>query len=228
MTEPFSGSSARADSARAGESRPEQDEPVVIRDKRRIDPNGETPLHTEDPLQAAEEALVSDEIVEAERQLAERTADLQRLQAEFANYRKRVDRDRVIIGEQAAGKVVAALLPVLDDIDRARQHGDLDGAFKAVADQLDGILAKFGLASFGEVGDPFSPELHEAVMHSESEDVQVPTCTTVMRRGYRQGERLLRPAMVGVSDPVDPVVAGPFEPDSDESAAPDPVEESGS
>ncbi|SDI78526.1 molecular chaperone GrpE [Frankineae bacterium MT45] len=207
MTEPFSGSSARAESARAGSGHSEQEqEPVVIRDKRRIDPNGEAPRSVEDPLLAAEEALVADEVSEVESQLAERTADLQRLQAEFANYRKRVDRDRVIIGEQAAGKVVAALLPVLDDIDRARQHGDLDGAFKTVADQLDAALANFGLASFGEVGDPFSPELHEAVMHSESEDVQVPTCTTVMRRGYRQGERLLRPAMVGVSDPVEPAL----------------------
>jgi molecular chaperone GrpE len=140
----------------------------------------------------------------SDAELAERTADLQRLQAEFANYRKRVDRDRVVVGELAAGRVIADLLPVLDDIDRARAHGDLTGALKAVADQLDTVLAKHGLVAFGEVGDRFDPARHEAVMHEESTAVQVPTTTTVMRRGYEYHDRLLRPAMVGVTDPVAP------------------------
>ena len=109
--------------------------------------------------------------------------------------------DRVVVGELAAGRVIADLLPVLDDIDRARAHGDLTGAFKAVADQLDTVLAKHGLVAFGEVGDRFDPARHEAVMHEESPEVTEPTATTVLRRGYKQGDRLLRPAMVGVTDP---------------------------
>jgi molecular chaperone GrpE len=100
--------------------------------------------------------------------------------------------------------VLASLLPVLDDIDRAREHGDLTGAFKAVADQLEAVLAKHGLVGFGEAGDPFDPSVHEAVMHAESDEVDRPTATAVMRRGYRHGERLLRPAMVGVTDPAAP------------------------
>jgi molecular chaperone GrpE len=133
--------------------------------------------------------------------LEERTRDLQRVQAEFANYRKRVERDRVALAEAAVGNALVGLLPVLDDIDRARAHGDLTGAFKSVADQLETVLSKLGLAAFGEPGDPFDPTVHEAVMHEESPEVSEPTATTVLRRGYKQGDRLLRPAMVGVTDP---------------------------
>jgi molecular chaperone GrpE len=140
-------------------------------------------------------------LAELQNQVDERTADVQRVQAEYANYRKRMERDRVAIAETATAAVVSALLPVLDDIDRAREHGDLTGGLKAVADQLDGVLAKLGLEAFGAVGDPFDPTMHEAVTHDERDDVQTSTCTLVMRRGYRIGERLLRPAMVGVSDP---------------------------
>ncbi len=123
------------------------------------------------------------------------------MQAEYANYRKRAERDRLAAGDVAVSRVLAELLPVLDDIDRARTHGDLTGALKAVADQFDAIVGKLGLQAFGEVGDPFDPAIHEAVLHDESDAVLVPTATTVMRRGYQHGERLLRPAMVGVSDP---------------------------
>jgi molecular chaperone GrpE len=136
--------------------------------------------------------------------LEERTRDLQRVQAEFANYRKRVERDRVALAEAAVGSALVGLLPVLDDIDRARAHGDLTGAFKSVADQLETVLGKLGLAAFGEPGDPFDPTIHEAVMHEESTVgavVSEPTATTVLRRGYKHGDRLLRPAMVGVTDP---------------------------
>jgi len=181
---------------------------VVIHDRRRIDPiTGE--VRHPDPDPAAYRATsVAPPLPgvgrSSEAELAERTADLQRLQAEFANYRKRVDRDRVVVGELAAGRVIADLLPVLDDIYRARAHGDLTGALKAVADQLDTVLAKHGLVAFGEVGDRFDPARHEAVMHEESTAVQVPTTTTVMRRGYEYHDRLLRPAMVGVTDPVAP------------------------
>jgi len=189
-------------------SGPDEPDRVVIHDRRRIDPiTGE--VRHPDPDPAADRATsVAPPLPgvgrSSEAELAERTADLQRLQAEFANYRKRVDRDRVVVGELAAGRVIADLLPVLDDIDRARAHGDLTGALKAVADQLDTVLAKHGLVAFGEVGDRFDPARHEAVMHEESTAVQVPTTTTVMRRGYEHHDRLLRPAMVGVTDPVAP------------------------
>ena len=139
--------------------------------------------------------------------LAERTADLQRLQAEYANYRKRADRDRLAAGELAISRVLVDFLPVLDTLDRAEEHGDLTGGLKAIADQLIEIFGKLGLVSFGQVGDPFDPSIHEAVLHDESPDVEVPTCTTVMRPGYMHNDRLLRAAMVGVSDPATPPAA---------------------
>ena len=131
----------------------------------------------------------------------ERTRDLQRISAEYANYRKRVERDRALVGEQATGAVLAALLPVLDDLDRAREHGDLVGPFGTVADQLTAALGKFGLTPFGEKGDPFDPTRHEAVAHLTSAEVTEPTCVDILRRGYLLGERMLRPALVAVADP---------------------------
>lgn len=133
--------------------------------------------------------------------LDELTRDLQRVTAEYANYRKRVDRDRTQVQEQATGTVLAALLPVLDDLDRARSHGDLVGPFAAVADQLTAALGKFGLTAFGEEGDAFDPQLHEAVSHRSSPDVTETTAVEIMRRGYLLGDRLLRAALVGVADP---------------------------
>ncbi|HEX8630112.1 MAG TPA: nucleotide exchange factor GrpE [Catenuloplanes sp.] len=134
-------------------------------------------------------------------ELDERTRDLQRVTAEYANYRKRVDRDRGVAAEQTTGAVLTALLPVLDDLDRAREHGDLVGPFAAVAEQLGTALGKFGLTAFGEKGDAFDPTRHEAVAHLTSADVHEPTCVEVMRRGYLLGERMLRPALVAVADP---------------------------
>ncbi len=203
----------------AGEA--EEAPPVVIRDRRKVDMHGDKPRTP----QAADTGAPADQAPSAkaepsdlEKQLAERTADLQRLQAEYANYRKRVDRDRLASGEMATARVLESLLPVLDDIDRAAAHGDLTGAFKAVADQLTGVLGKLGLESFAEVGDPFDPAIHEAVMHDESPDVQAPTATLVMRRGYRVGDRLVRPAMVGVSDPAPAESTAAAESDGSESA----------
>lgn len=146
---------------------------------------------------------VQAELLDLREQLADRTADLQRLSAEYANYRKRVDRDREVVGEVATGRVLAALLPVLDDIERAAAHGDLTGAFKAVADKLVTALAGLGLEPFGAEGDRFDPSVHEAVLQTEDETgaVTEPVAAPVMRRGYRIGERLLRPAMVGVTAP---------------------------
>jgi molecular chaperone GrpE len=135
--------------------------------------------------------------------LAERTADLQRLQAEYANYRKRVERDRVAVREQALANVLGEMLPVLDDIGRAREHGELTGGFKSVADSLEAAMAKLGLVSYGEDGDPFDPNLHEALMHSYSPDVTEPTCVRVLQPGYKIGDRTLRPARVAVAEPGD-------------------------
>lgn len=133
--------------------------------------------------------------------LSERTADLQRLQAEYANYRKRVERDRMAVREQALANVLHELLPVLDDIGRAREHGELTGGFKSVADSLEGIVVKLGLTSFGESGDPFDPTLHEALMHSYSADVAEPTAVQILQPGYKVGERIIRPARVAVAEP---------------------------
>jgi len=201
---------------------------VVIRDKRRIDPvsgavrapAGEQPAgappgpSTADPSpgeQMSENETVAgpevtpdavaadgDDVV---RQLAERTEDLQRVTAEYANYRRRVDRDRTLVVDQAAERFAAQLFPVVDDIERARDHGDLTGAFKVVADRVLGVLDGLGVEAFGVAGDPFDPALHEAVLHDTSDTVEVPTATTVLRQGFRRGERVLRTAMVGVTEP---------------------------
>jgi molecular chaperone GrpE len=136
-------------------------------------------------------------------QLAERTSDLQRLQAEYANYRKRVDRDRIAVREQALANVLSELLPVLDDIGRAREHGELTGGFKSVAESLESATTKLGLASYAENGDSFDPNLHEALMHSYSADVTEPTCVRILQPGYRVADRILRPARVAVAEPGD-------------------------
>jgi len=138
-------------------------------------------------------------------QLAERTADLQRVTAEYANYRKRVERDRLAVREQALANVLGALLPVLDDIGRAREHGELVGGFKSVADSLESAVTKLGLSSFGTEGEPFDPTVHEALTHSYSADVAEPTCVQILQPGYMVGERILRPARVAVAEPDDSV-----------------------
>lgn len=139
-----------------------------------------------------------DELDPVQVELLERTADLQRVSAEYANYRRRVDRDRQVVIDGAKAQVALALLPVLDDLDRAHSHGDLQGPLKSVADKLTDALTGQGLAAFGEVGDAFDPALHEAVAHSG--DGGAPVLEVVMRPGYRFGERVLRPAMVAVTE----------------------------
>jgi molecular chaperone GrpE len=134
-------------------------------------------------------------------QLAERTADLQRLQAEYANYRKRVDRDRAAVREQAVASTLAGLLPVLDAIDQAREHGELSGGFKSVADSLQAATSRLGLVTYGDKGDPFDPKIHEALTHSYSSDVTEDTCVEILQPGYKVGERILRPARVAVAAP---------------------------
>jgi molecular chaperone GrpE len=138
---------------------------------------------------------------DAEVRLAERTADLQRLQAEYANYRKRVDRDRAAVREQAVVSTLTGLLPVLDAIDRARDHGELSGGFKSVADSLQSALGKLGLVTYGEKGDPFDPKIHEALTHMYSSDVAEVTCVDILQPGYKVGDRILRAARVAVAEP---------------------------
>jgi molecular chaperone GrpE len=187
----------------------------VIRDKRRIDP--ETGLLREPRTAAAPSApaaaAASDRSssdgpaggqVDAEAALAERTADLQRLQAEYVNYKRRVDRDRETARHNAISSVLSALLPVLDDVGRAREHGELSGGFKAVADSLERTVSSLGLQSFGEPGEPFDPRVHEALMHSYSDDVTEPVAAMVLQVGYRHGDRVLRPARVAVAEPPAP------------------------
>ncbi|MFI5528798.1 nucleotide exchange factor GrpE [Kitasatospora sp. NPDC051853] len=153
-------------------------------------------------LKAAEEAVAGgDELAAAKREAAERTGDLQRLQAEYQNYRKRVERDRLTVREIAVSNILEALIPVLDDIGRAREHGEVTGGFKSVSDSLETVVAKLGLQQFGKEGEPFDPTLHEALMHSYSSDVTEDTCVQILQPGYRIGERIIRPAMVAVAEP---------------------------
>jgi molecular chaperone GrpE len=166
---------------------------------------GETP---ESPEEAAE--MVTGQVLKGGKQaadlvvqLAERTADVQRLQAEYANYRKRVERDRVAVREQALANVLSALLPVLDDIGRAREHGELTGGFKSVGESLETTAAKLGLESFGDAGEPFDPRVHEALMHSYSPEVTEPTAVQILQPGYKVGDRIIRPARVAVAEPTD-------------------------
>ena len=139
---------------------------------------------------------------------AERLSDLQRLQAEYVNYKRRVDRDRAVVQERAAQSVIEALLPVLDDVHAAREHGDLvDGPFSAIAEKLESTLGKFGLERYGSVGEEFDPSLHEALMHTawpqdgSVESTGSTTIVQVLQPGYRAGERVLRAARVAVADP---------------------------
>ena len=147
---------------------------------------------------------VVEEVVEPGQEadpVATLTADLQRLQAEYANYRKRVERDRAVAHESAIGAVLTELLALLDDVDRAEQHGELTGGFKAVADQLNSITSRIGLEKYGTAGEAFDPQIHEALMHDESAEVAVATATKILQPGYKYKERILRPARVAVTDP---------------------------
>ncbi len=144
--------------------------------------------------------LVAD-LAKAQEDVASLTADLQRLQAEYVNYKRRVDRDRDLVKQNATFAALSALLPVLDDIDRAREHGEVEGGFKAVADSLERIVSGLGLDKFGAPGDEFDPNLHEALMHGHSPDVTTTTCQNIVQAGYRIGDRVVRPARVTVVDP---------------------------
>jgi molecular chaperone GrpE len=197
-------------------------ERVVVRDRRRVDPvTGEVRSPGDAPASPAGSPAADFAAAELAAQLEERTADLQRVSAEYANYRRRVDRDREAVLVGARVQFVGDLLTVLDDLDRAEQHGDLTGPFKAVADKLTAVVQKLGLESFGLEGEPFEPSVHEAVQH-EASSVPGPTVTvvsSVLRRGYRIADRVLRPAMVMVADrPDDGTAREPETPDGSDRA----------
>lgn len=190
-----------------------EQEPVTFVDKRKIDPEtGEVREGdaVPEPLVgtgaapqpgSVDEGDIEAEVVEDVRdtQIAELTADLQRVSAEYANYRRRTDREKQTGAENAKASVVSQLLPVLDDLERARQHGDLEtGPLKALSDKLAGVFDNIGLAAFGAIGDTFDPSVHEAVSHEG--DGHEPVIGTLMRPGYKLGDRVLRTAMVGVVD----------------------------
>jgi molecular chaperone GrpE len=149
----------------------------------------------------AQIAGLTAQLDQSRKALDERTADLQRLQAEFQNYRRRVERDRITVKEIAIANLLTELLPVLDDIGRAREHGELVGGFKSVGESLETVAAKMGLQQFGKEGEPFDPTIHEALMHSYAPDVTETTCVAILQPGYRFGERNLRPARVAVAEP---------------------------
>ncbi len=181
-------------------------ERVVVRDKRRLDPQTgqlrESPDGAADAAATPEATEASEAADGAGDKVAELTDDLQRLSAEYANYRKRVERDRVAVVEMATAGLLAQLLPLLDDIERARQHGDLTGAFKGVGEALEGLTAKLGVERFGEPGEAFDPGIHEALMQAEPDTTSaVATCAQVLAPGYRlTGGRVLRPARVAVAE----------------------------
>jgi molecular chaperone GrpE len=223
-------------------AQPGEEPRVVVRDRRRIDPDSgqvrppfvdeesadgepagrhavDGPASTTAPGTAG--GLLEEEpdaLRELQAQLDERTGDLQRLTAEYANYRKRVDHDRETTVASAKAVLAGELLSILDDVERAAAHGDLTGAFKSVADKLVAVLQRAGLTPFGENGEPFDPSVHEAVQHDTSPDVAGPTVTAVLRRGYRFSDRVLRAALVAVTDhEAGPVVPAP---DTEQAAAP--------
>jgi molecular chaperone GrpE len=157
---------------------------------------------SENEIQIQEEDVIVEEAPGQETDpVASLTADLQRLQAEYANYRKRVERDRTVASEMATAAVLTELLATLDDIDRASSHGELTGGFKAVADQISSLTNRFNLERYGAEGDLFDPQIHEALMHETSADVTTPTASKILQPGYKYKERILRPARVAVTEP---------------------------
>lgn len=193
-----------------------EDNGPTIRDNRRIDPDT---YELRDPAAPAADAAGvpvdeepeapvegTDREAELARDLADRTADLQRLQAEYVNYKRRVDRDRAVARQSGVEAVLTDLLRILDDLANARKHEELDGGFKIVAAEIEELAAKYGLAAFGEQGDPFDPNLHDAMMHQTSPEVTVPTCMDIFESGYMLGEKVFRPARVLVVGP-DPSAA---------------------
>jgi molecular chaperone GrpE len=188
----------------------------TIRDRRRIDPETyqvrepqsaaapgpgapAEPAAPEAP--SAEASATAEQIADLKTQVGERTADLQRLQAEYVNYKRRVDRDRDLARKAGVEAVLKDLMSVLDDIRSAREHGELTGGFKAVADEVERVTTRYGLQSYGTKGEAFDPHIHEALLHAHADGIDGPTCVEILQPGYRVGERVLRPARVAVAEP---------------------------
>jgi molecular chaperone GrpE len=189
----------------------------TVRDRRRLDPETyevREPQETAAPPTAASEEATDQEsnaeaeVIELKVALAERTSDLQRLQAEYVNYKRRVDRDRDLARKVTIEGVLKDFLSVLDDVRSAREHDELNGGFKAVAEEIERVTSKYGLETFGEAGDPFNPHIHEALLHAHAEGIEGPTCVEILQPGYRIGDRILRPARVAVAEP-DPNAPAP-------------------
>lgn len=197
----------------------------TIRDRRRIDPDT---YQVREPQSAAAPApgvpggsgdleetsagtAAAEEIADLKTQVGERTADLQRLQAEYVNYKRRVDRDRDVSRKGGIESVLKDLMSVLDDIRSAREHDEVTGGFKAVADEVERITARYGLESYGTKGEPFDPHIHEALLHAHAEGIDGPTCVEILQPGYRIGERVLRPARVAVAEPDPDAPAAPVQ-----------------
>lgn len=175
-------------------------EGVRVTDRRRIDPQTYQVRESAQPAPSTLEAEIEVEVSDIEAKVAELTDDLRRVHAEYANYRKRVDREREAARDITVGAVLADLLPILDDLERAREHGELDGAFRSVGEALETTTTRLGLERFGTVGEPFDPMVHEALTSEVRDDVDGPTVAMVYQAGYRHAGRVLRPARVAVAD----------------------------
>jgi molecular chaperone GrpE len=180
----------------ASELNEESSEGVKISDKRRIDPQTGQPRD-----ESVAEQNSGETSLETPDKVSELTADLQRITAEYANYRKRVDRDRELIRDMSTSVALEQLIPILDDISRAREHGDLTGTFSTVADALSTVTKRLGLVEFGKVDEDFDPSIHEALSTMEDDSVNSQKVGTVAQVGYKVGERILRPARVVVKQP---------------------------
>ena len=200
-----------------------REEKFHFSDKRRIDPETfqarpaatppAEPAQPADPIEelleeveaqaagvAEADALIADAVAQAQAQATEAMNDLKRITAEYANYRKRVDRDRDVQRDLVIASVLNDLLPLLDDVERAREHDELEGGFKSVGEALEAVTAKYGLETYGEAGEEFDPTIHEAMTSEPSDEVEVPTVSTVFKVGYRLRGRVVRPALVAVLD----------------------------
>lgn len=182
----------------SSEEHPE--EGVRVTDRRRIDPETFEVRESAQPTPSSEGAVIEADLTAADAKVAELTDDLRRVHAEYANYRKRVERDREAARDVTIGGVLTELLPILDDIERAREHGELEGAFKSVGETLEATCAKLGLEMYGEANGPFDPAIHEALTSETREGLDGPVVTSVYQRGYRHAGRVLRPARVAVAD----------------------------
>lgn len=186
---------------RGGSADPQgQEEGVRVTDRRRIDPETFEVREQATAPAPSDEAVIEADLTAADAKVAELTDDLRRVHAEYANYRKRVERDREAARDVTIGGVLTELLPILDDIERAREHGELEGAFKSVGESLEATCAKLGLEMYGVADEPFDPAIHEALTSETREGLDGPIVTSVYQRGYRHAGRVLRPARVAVAD----------------------------